>query len=92
MFEDLESSAEYIARDSARYAGAFVREVRAAAMSLRKMALRGPVVPELNDPAIRELLVRNHRLIYKVEPKRVVLLALIHGARDFPSVWKRRGR
>ena len=90
MVADLENAADYIARDSPRYASAFVREVRAAALSLRKLAHRGPMVPELDDPTIRELLVRNYRLIYKVEERRVVLLGLIHGARDFARAWKGR--
>lgn len=92
IVDDLEASAEHIAKDSPTYATAFVREVRAAALSLREMALRGPKVPELDDRSIRELLVRNHRLIYKVESNRVVLLGLIDGARDFPTAWKGKRR
>ena len=92
MFEDLEASANYIAKDSPAYASAFVREVRAAGLSLRKTAMRGSIVPELDDPSIREILVRNHRLVYKVQSTRIVLPRLIHGARDFPTAWKERRR
>ena len=90
MVEDLDNAADYIDRDSPRYASAFVREVRAAALTPRKLAYRGPMIPELNDPTIRELFVRNHRLTYKVEERRVVLLGLMHGARDFARAWKGR--
>jgi hypothetical protein len=41
------------------------------------------VVPELNDPSIRELFVSSYRLIYQVSPDVVRVLAFIHSARDF---------
>ncbi len=82
---DLEAAADYIARDSEFYAAAFVREVMEAAESLSESAERGQAVPEFGDGAIRELLVRPYRLVYRVEANRVVILALIHGAR---RVWR----
>jgi plasmid stabilization system protein ParE len=54
-WNDLEDVAEYIAKDSPRYAAAFVREAREAARSLFSLAERGRIVPEFNDPSIREL-------------------------------------
>lgn len=81
--EDLDAAAEYIARDSGSYAVAFVQEVLVAAESLSSMAERGQIVPEWQDPAIRELLIRPYRLVYRVDPERVTVLALIHGARRY---------
>jgi plasmid stabilization system protein ParE len=40
-------------------------------------------VPEIDDPALREILVHRYRLIYLVLPDSVQILAFIHGARDF---------
>lgn len=71
--EDLEAAAEYIARDSPRYAAAVVREAQAAARTLKRFSQRGHVVPELGNPAIRELLVRNFRLIYQVREEGIVV-------------------
>jgi plasmid stabilization system protein ParE len=48
------------------------------------------VVPETNDPAIRETFVFRYRLMYRVEDERVVVVAFVHGARDF-ATW-RQGR
>ncbi len=79
--EDLESAAAYIARDSEVYAAAFTREVLEAAESLAEFADRGQEVPEFADSSIRELLVRPYRLVYHVTPDRVVISALVHGAR-----------
>ena len=88
---DLEEVARFIGRDSQFYAAAIVREARATARSLRTFAERGRVVPESNAPDIRELFVRSYRLIYKVIPDHVDILAFVHGARDLNSLWIRRG-
>jgi plasmid stabilization system protein ParE len=85
---DLAAAADFIARDSAFYASALVREVRLAALSLRHFSERGHRVPEGNDPTIRELFVKNYRLIYQVTPQAVFILAFIHGARDLAGLWK----
>jgi toxin ParE1/3/4 len=45
-------------------------------------AERGRVVPELNDPAVRELLVGRYRLMYRVTASSVQVVAFVHGARD----------
>ncbi len=85
---DLESLAVYIARDSAFYATAFVQEILMAGRSLDRFAERGRIVPELAQTNIRELLVREYRLIYTIEESRVVILGLIHGKRDLKRLWK----
>ena len=80
--DDLNEAAEFIARDSPFYARALARDVRDAARSLRRFAERGRVVPESDDPSIRELFVKHYRLIYQITPDHVVILAFVHGARD----------
>lgn len=87
---DLESIAGYIAKDSSFYAAAFVREIKEASITLGTFSERGRVVPEVNQPNIRELLVRDYRLIYKIEESRVAVLALIHGARDLKKLWMKK--
>jgi len=51
------------------------------------MSERGRVVPELQQPNIRELMVGRHRLIYEVFDTKVEILGFIHGARDFAK-WR----
>jgi plasmid stabilization system protein ParE len=86
-WSNLEAAAAYIAQDSPRYAASFVRETRDAARSLRQFANRGRVVPEIGDPAVRELFVfrQTYRMLYRVLDTEVLILALIHGARDLPT-------
>jgi addiction module RelE/StbE family toxin len=80
-WEDLESAANYIKRDSPSYAAAFVQEVRLAVESLSEFAERGQVVPEFRDPTIRELLVRPYRIVYQIAPDDVHIVAIVHGSR-----------
>ena len=79
---DLEAAADYIAEDSPTYASALVERALSAARSLSHFANRGHVVPELEDPTIRELFVRRFRLLYEVGEDAVDILGFIHGARD----------
>lgn len=84
-WEDLATAADYIARDSETYAATFVQEVKDAAASLIQFAERGHVVPEFGEEAIRELLVRPYRLVYRIVDDQVLVLALVHGAR---RIWR----
>jgi toxin ParE1/3/4 len=87
---DLEEAAEFIARDSPFYASALVREARVAAKSLRSLAERGRLVPEVGSRDIRELFVQSYRLIYQLGPKEILVLAFVHGARDLLRIWAAR--
>jgi len=59
-----------------------------AAASLSTLAERGRVVREIGESTLRELLVYDYRLLYRVRDDRVVIRAFLHGARDF-SKWRR---
>ena len=89
---DLNGIAEYISRDSAFYAASFVEEILTASRSLDMFAERGRLVPEISNPNIRELLIKEYRLIYNIEEQRIVILGLIHGRRDLKSLWEREQR
>ena len=84
-WQELESAADYIARDSPRYAAALMSEARSVARSLARFPTRGRIVPETSDDAVRELFVKSYRLIYEVRREKIVILAFLHGARRFPS-------
>lgn len=90
-WSDVDAAARHIARDSPSYAAAFIRRVREAARSLRSLPERGTPVDEGGDGRIRELYVQSYRLIYQVRERGVVILALVHGARDLRAFWRIRG-
>lgn len=60
-------------------------ELVALGESLRTMPHRGRRVPELPDPAIRELILRNYRLVYRVRGSAVEILTVFEAHRLFPA-------
>jgi len=79
--EDLEAIANFIATDSAHYASLFVIDILAAVERLESFPLSGRIVPEINDPAIREILLGSYRIVYRVKEDLVEILTVYHGAR-----------
>jgi plasmid stabilization system protein ParE len=73
---------EYIARDSPSYGAALAVRAERMANSLSELPERGRRVGEFGDPAVRELAVDSYRLIYRVRPGKVTLLAFVHKSRD----------
>ena len=84
-WQELEAAAEYIARDSPHFASALIHEAQLASRSLNKFPQRGRIVPELKNASVREIFVKQYRLIYEVGSNRVIILSFLHGARQFPE-------
>ncbi|MHB1054169.1 MAG: type II toxin-antitoxin system RelE/ParE family toxin [Thiobacillus sp.] len=63
------------------YAAAVVGKMLAAASVLNQFPQSGRIVPELNQADIRECFVYCYRLIYRIEPARILVTAVIHGRR-----------
>lgn len=72
-----------IAKDAPLSALAFLEEVLETADTLVTLARRGRIIPELQNPRIRELFINHYRLLYGIEDGAVYVLGLIHGAREF---------
>jgi plasmid stabilization system protein ParE len=62
-----------------------MHEAQLAAQSLKKFPQRGRIVPELRDASVREIFVKQYRLIYEVRSNGIVILSFLHGARQFPE-------
>src|SRR3990172_3576004 len=84
-WEDIEAIASYIHKDSPLYAQQVVEELIAAARSLAQFPLRGRRVPEFISTH-RERFIYSYRMIYRVEDRRVLIVAVIHGKRLLHSV------
>ena len=84
----LDEVVTYVAQTSRDGAVRVLEWALDAADSLETLADRGRMVPELGDPAIRELFVYRYRMMYRVLDDRVVIEAFLHGARDLPR-WRR---
>lgn len=80
-FQDLDAIAEFIARDSPQYARLFVVDIFQIVDCIAQFPESGRIVPELDDPIVREILFGNYRIVYQLKGGRVELLAIHHGAR-----------
>ena len=87
--EDLEAIAEYIARDSGHYARAVVSEVLSVSQTIREFPLIGRTVPEIGDDNIRERFIYSYRLIYRIDAKTILIVAVIHRKRLLENVGDR---
>lgn len=83
----LDEITTYIAQDSREAAVRVLTAALESAASLSSLSGRGRMVPELANPVIREIFVFRYRLMYRVEDERIVVLAFVHGARDF-ATWR----
>ena len=80
---DLKLIHQYISEDSNYYADRFILKLISRVDVLDKFPLSGRMVPEKEDPAIRELIEGNYRIFYKVvSQKGIFIIRIHHGARN----------
>lgn len=84
--EDLQSIAEYIAKDSHVYAQSVVTKVLAVSRSLASYPLIGRIVSEIGVAEFRERFVYSYRLIYQIEGNKILIVAIIHGKRLIDNI------
>lgn len=80
---DLRDIHDYIAKDSKYYAQKVSQDIVDKSEKLNLFPDVGRIVPEIDDPNIREIFIYAYRLIYEVQSNSVQVLALIHGKRNF---------
>lgn len=90
--DDLKKIYDYIAGDSKYYAIKVSQEFVEKSEQLVKLPKMGRIVPEIEDPNIRELIIYSYRVIYEISPKRVEILAIIHGKQDFTKAFDKQRR
>ncbi|HSM91907.1 MAG TPA: type II toxin-antitoxin system RelE/ParE family toxin [Anaeromyxobacteraceae bacterium] len=81
----IEEIRDFVARDDPSAASRLAAELVALGESLRALPLRGRRVPELPDPALRELILRNYRLVYRVRGSAVEVLTVFEAHRLIPT-------
>ena len=84
---DLEDIALYIARDNPLATEAWVQKLIVAAERAAVIPRAGRVVPELEDPDIREVFLKSYRIVYRVEATRIVVLTVFEGHRKLRMRW-----
>jgi toxin ParE1/3/4 len=87
--QDLERIVDFIAQEAPLAAQRLFDGIAAKSRTLQTLPHRGRVIPELARFEIttyRELIIRPFRLLYRVDGKRVLVVALFDGRRDLEDV------
>ena len=72
----------HIARDSSEYANRMVDRLTARSQQISEFPESGRKVLEFEADQIREVIEGPFRIIYRIKPDQIDVLAVIHGAMD----------
>ena len=75
-FERLEDIFEFIAKEDSSAANKLIKRIFLRVESLSMYPVRGRKVPEVNRNEIREIFEAEYRIIYKIEPKKIIVLTI----------------
>lgn len=84
--QDLDAIASHIARDNPPRALTFLQEIRDQCLGLATMPERFPLVPRYAAHGIRKRSHGNYLIFYRAEHDRIVIVHILHGARDYLSI------
>jgi plasmid stabilization system protein ParE len=86
---DIQDIVRYISIDDPAQALRFGHILIQHARKLGQFSHLGRVVPEFDDDSIREIIVRQYRVIYRIIPnKRLIeIIRFWHAGRDYPELF-----
>ena len=86
---DLEQIVSFIARHNPERARSYGHELVDRALAIGGFPESGRVLPEIGDPAVREVTHGPYRIIYEIfhGPDAIYVLRFWHGARGLPKVF-----
>ena len=81
--EDVDSIAEYVARDSTDQSSLFVIRLIGATGRLQDFPNSGRIIPEIGNPGCREIIYGSYRIMYRLSEDAVWITGIVHGSRDW---------
>ena len=80
---DIDESVKYICRDNTAAADKWLREILDRIAFLEKFPARAPRIPEFSavGEEYRHLVFRNHRIVFRIKGKAVIVMRVVHSAR-----------
>ena len=80
--QDIDAIAEFISRDSERFAEIQVQRFFDTEPMIQNQPLAGRIVPEVNDASLREIVQGNYRIIYRIiSQHRIDVITVHHSSR-----------
>ena len=83
--ERISEIADYIAQDSPVAAEKWVHSIFDRVEQVKDFSESGRSVPELRRADIRELIISNYRIIYRIETRAVSILTVRHSRQILPA-------
>ena len=80
--EEASDAADFIARDRPLVGRRWKEGLVDAVRRLEDFPESGRVVPDANNPSVREVIYTPYRVMYRIDPDEVVVLQLLHFRRD----------
>jgi len=82
--DDLLGIARFIGADNPAAARAWVEKLREQARRVASTPMAGRRVPEAGRDDLREVLLRNYRIVYRIQAHGIVVLTVFESHRLFP--------
>ena len=82
---DLQGIFAFLRRDSEVYASALTARIFDAVERLGDYPYLGRMVPEYQDETLREVIVGNYRVVYRVRGQLIAVVGLVHGRRNLTT-------
>ena len=76
---------DYIAEDNVDAAIKWIKSIIDSVEKLNEFPEIGRKVPEINRSNIREILIKNYRIIYRLEKNKISVLSVRHGKQILPD-------
>lgn len=83
---DLEEITDYIAQDNPDRAVTFAMEMQDACLGLAHHALRFPLLAGTKDLGLGQRVFGRYRILYQVDANTVVIVRILHAARDYDRI------
>ncbi len=79
--EDVQSIKRFIAQDSTHYAELVTQRLISSVERLPALPQSGRIVPEINDPTVREVIHGSYRIVYRLIREEIHIITVHHAAR-----------
>lgn len=79
--QSLQDICSFIERDSKRYASIFAQRIITAIEIAAEFPEMGRIVPEYKNPVLREKILGDYRIVYRLKDSIIEIAVIVHGAR-----------
>ena len=79
--DNLEEICIFIGEDSEFYARIFAQQIIDEIEKIPNFPKAGRIVPEYRRKDLREKIFQSYRIVYRIKPDAIEIVAIVHGAR-----------